>query len=149
MSEVTEILQVSSFFNISLLNSSNIGSFERMQPKDSPAYTLFSGPRDGYFTGYTNFQNVRMLPAFERIPDWNNQSSFAVPTDASSPDAAGSAVNASRSAAAGSEMSDAAILKRVVPTLDEAEAQGLIDANAGDLKAAVTAALTLPALPKL
>lgn len=118
-------------------------TIECSQPKDSPAYKLFSGTKDGYFTGYTNFQNVKMLPTFERVPDWANQGNFVVPTDANSLDAAESSVNAS--AASGSEMSDAAILRRVVPTLSDTEAQGLLDANMGDLKASMKAALSLPA----
>jgi hypothetical protein len=123
---------------------SSLLTIQRSQPKDSPAYKLFSGTKDGYFTGYTNFQNVQMLSAFERVPDWTNQANFAVPTDAGSLGAAGSSVNAS-GAASGSELSDAAVLRRVVPTLGETEAQNLLDANAGDLKASMKAALSLPA----
>jgi hypothetical protein len=125
-----------------LVPTSSLLTIECSQPKDSPAYKLFSGTKDGYFTGYTNFQNVKMLPAFERVPNWANQANFAVPTDVNS--LAGSSVNAS-GAASGGAMSDAAILRRVVPTLGETEAQGLLDANAGDLKESMKAALGLPA----
>ena len=111
------------------------------QPKDSPAYKLFSGTKDSYFTGYTNFQNTTMQPAFERIPDWANQSNFAVPADGSSAAADGSPVSAS--GVASGEMSDAAVLRRVVPTLGETEAQNLLAANAGDLQASMKAALNL------
>lgn len=86
-----------------------------------------------------------MLPAFERIPDWANQADFAVPADASGAAAEGSPVSAS--GVASGEMSDAAVLRRVVPTLGETEAQKLLDGHAGDLQASMKAALNL--LPKL
>ena len=86
-------------------------------------------------TGYTNFQNTKMLPEFERVPDWNK--AIVVPGSNGSN---GSTEGAS-GAAAEEVISDAAVLRRVVPELGEPEARMLLAASGGDLKAAVAAAL--------
>ena len=83
-----------------------------------------------------------MLPAFERIPDWADQRSFPVPTDASNQDVGGASVS-TVGVSSVAEMSDSEVLRRVVTTLSEADAKTILDANAGDLKASMKVALNL------
>ena len=111
-----------------------------MQPKDSPAYKLFSGTSDGFLTGYTNFQNVKMMEEFKRIPDWTNEAFAAAGSRSVGGSTATAVVTSGASGSAvlnGAKISDAAVLRRVVPELEEGEARRLLLLNGNNLKAAM------------
>eukprot|EP01052_Picozoa_sp_SAG31_P010050 SAG31_NODE_539_length_14296_cov_14.408819_11_plen_87_part_00 len=82
-----------------------------------------------------------MLPAYERVPDWRAET-ITVPSMEGLDGSSMHSGDVAASNSLGAAISDVAVLRRVVPELEEGQARRLLTMHGCDLKKAMAAALS-------